>query len=138
MEALPATELPTGPDWQYAPKWDGFRCLAFRDGTRVDLMSKAAKPLTRFFPELVASLANLDADKFVLDGEIVVPLDGGLSFDHLLMRIHPAESRIQKLSRETSAVFLVFAGKAPGGPSRWSTKRSTAMAVFNAAAFSAS
>jgi ATP-dependent DNA ligase len=108
MEALPATELPSGPEWQYEPKWDGFRCLAFRDGKSVDLMSKAQKPLTRYFPELVAALAALKARQFVVDGEIVIPSDGGLSFDHLLQRIHPAASRIQKLSQLTPSVFIVF------------------------------
>src|SRR5580704_2480520 len=108
MEGQPAAELPTGPQWQYEPKWDGFRCLAFRDGRRVDLMSKSAKPLTRYFPELVQTLAALKAQRFVLDGEIVIPVDGGLSFDQLLMRIHPAASRIEKLSRETPCVFIVF------------------------------
>ena len=108
MEALPATELPSGPEWQYEPKWDGFRCLAFRDGKRVDLMSKSQKPLTRYFPELVAALAALRAQRFVLDGEIVIPSDGGLSFDHLLQRIHPAASRIAKLSKSTPAVYIVF------------------------------
>jgi ATP-dependent DNA ligase len=108
MEALPATELPAGSEWQYEPKWDGFRCLAFRDRKRIELQSKSGKPLTRYFPELGAALTDLEGDKFVLDGEIVIPVDGGLSFDHLLMRIHPAASRIQKLSRETPAVFIVF------------------------------
>ena len=108
MEALPARELPTGPEWQYEPKWDGFRCLAFRDGKRVELMSKGGKPLTRYFPELVDALSALHAKEFVLDGEIVIPVDGTLSFDHLLMRIHPAASRVQKLSRETPSTFIVF------------------------------
>ena len=81
MEALPASELPTGPEWQYEPKWDGFRCLAFRDGKRVELMSKSGKPLTRYFPELVRTLSGLPAEQFVLDGEIVIPVDGTLSFD---------------------------------------------------------
>jgi len=108
MEALPASELPAGAEWQYEPKWDGFRCVAFRDGKKVDLQSKSGKPLTRYFPELVAALLDLRAGKFVMDGEIVIPVDGGLSFNHLLMRIHPAASRIQKLSRETPAVFIVF------------------------------
>ncbi len=108
MEAQPASELPTGPDWQYEPKWDGFRCLAFRDGKRIDLESKSGKPLTRYFPELVAALKTLAAKKFVLDGEIVIPVDRSLSFDHLLMRIHPAASRIRKLSVETPCVFIVF------------------------------
>ncbi|HEX6803318.1 MAG TPA: ATP-dependent DNA ligase [Terriglobales bacterium] len=108
MEAQPATELPAGSEWQYEPKWDGFRCLAFRDGKRVDLESKSSKPLTRYFPELVDALLALDAEQFVLDGEIVIPFDGGLSFDQLLMRIHPAASRIQKLSKETPSTFIVF------------------------------
>ncbi len=108
MEAEPATELPKGPLWQYEPKWDGFRCLAFREGGRIQLQSKSQKPLARYFPELVDSLASLTAKSFVLDGEIVIPVDGHLCFDKLLMRIHPAASRIQKLSRETPCVFIIF------------------------------
>lgn len=108
MEAMPAAELPSGSQWEFEPKWDGFRCLAFRDGTKVDLESKSGKPLTRYFPELVASLRALPAKQFVLDGEIVIPLNGNLSFDSLLMRIHPAESRIQKLSKESPAVYIAF------------------------------
>ena len=108
MEALPASELPAGPEWQYEPKWDGFRCLAFRDGERVDLQSKSGKPLTRYFPELVAALLALKPKKFVLDGEIVISVDGDLSFDELLMRIHPAASRVLKLSQEHPCVFIVF------------------------------
>jgi ATP-dependent DNA ligase len=108
MEAQPATELPTGADWQYEPKWDGFRCLAFRDGSRIELMSKAAKPLTRYFPELAANLTSVSGKRFVLDGEIVIAEDGKLSFDALLMRIHPAASRIQKLSAATPSTFIVF------------------------------
>ena len=108
MEAEPATDLPKGPQWQYEPKWDGFRCLAFRDGGKIQLQSKSQKPLSRYFPELDESLAALKAKSFVLDGEIVIPVDGHLSFDKLLMRIHPAASRIQKLSRETPCVFIIF------------------------------
>jgi ATP-dependent DNA ligase len=108
MEALPASELPTGPGWQYEPKWDGFRCLTLRDGKRVDLMSKSGKPLSRYFPELVAALDELQPKRFVLDGEIVIPLNGSLSFDNLLMRIHPAASRIEKLSKDTPCMYLVF------------------------------
>ena len=108
MEAMPESELPVGPEWHYEPKWDGFRCLAFRDGARVDLESKSQKPLTRYFPELVEALSKMPARRFVLDGEIVIPADGGLSFDDLLMRIHPAASRIQRLSRETPCVYIVF------------------------------
>jgi ATP-dependent DNA ligase len=108
MEAQPAAALPTGPDWQYEPKWDGFRCLAFRDGNHIDLMSKAAKPLTRYFPELAANLSRVKARNFVLDGEIVIAEDGKLSFDSLLMRIHPAASRIKKLSEATPSTFIIF------------------------------
>ncbi len=108
MEAAPATSLPEGAQWQYEPKWDGFRCLAFRDQGRIDLQSKSGKPLTRYFPELVAALGKMRAAKFVLDGEIVIPVDGDLSFDQLLMRIHPSASRVEKLSGETPCVFIVF------------------------------
>ena len=108
MEALLVDELPTGDEWQYEPKWDGFRCLAFRDGTKVDVMSKAGKPLTRYFPELVEMLLQVRAKRFVLDGEIVVPKDGELSFDELLLRIHPAASRIKLLSTESPASLIVF------------------------------
>jgi ATP-dependent DNA ligase len=108
MEAEPAADLPSGLKWQYEPKWDGFRCIAFRDGTRVDLQSKSGKPLTRYFPELAAALLALKPRQFVLDGEIVIPIDGHLSFDELLMRIHPAASRVLKLSQEHPCVFIVF------------------------------
>jgi ATP-dependent DNA ligase len=108
MEALPAPQLPAGREWHYEPKWDGFRCLAFRDARRIELQSKSQKPLTRYFPELVASLAELKPQTFVLDGEIVIPIDGHLSFDDLLMRIHPAAARIRKLSESTPSVFIVF------------------------------
>jgi ATP-dependent DNA ligase len=108
MEARPAEELPQGNEWQYEPKWDGFRCLAFRDGKKVELQSKSQKPLTRYFPELAASLAKLAAAKFILDGEIVIPVKGGLSFDDLLQRIHPAASRVKLLSEQTPSVFIVF------------------------------
>jgi ATP-dependent DNA ligase len=108
MEALLVDELPTGDEWQYEPKWDGFRCLAFRDGAKVDVMSKAGKPLTRYFPELVEMLLQIRAKRFVLDGEIVVPKDGELSFDELLLRIHPAASRIKLLSTESPASIVLF------------------------------
>jgi ATP-dependent DNA ligase len=108
MEADLASELPAGSEWQYEPKWDGFRCIAFRDGSKIEMLSKSQKPLTRYFPELVAGLAALKAKQFVLDGEIVVPVNGNLSFDDLLQRIHPAASRIQKLSQVTPCAFIVF------------------------------
>lgn len=108
MEALSVDKIPEGPTWQYEPKWDGFRCLAFRDGARIDLQSKSSQPLTRYFPELVAALTALKAPRFVLDGEIVVPLGRAFSFDALLQRIHPAASRVQKLADETPALLIVF------------------------------
>ena len=108
MEAKLVSELPTGSEWQYEPKWDGFRCLAFRDNDKVDLMSKAGKPLARYFPELVETLLAVEATRFVLDGEIVIPHDGSLSFDELLLRIHPAKSRITKLAQERPATLIVF------------------------------
>src|SRR6267154_2670826 len=89
MEALPASELPAGAEWQYEPKWDGFRCVAFREGQTVELQSKAGQTLTRYFPELVAALLKLKVQKFVLDGEIILLIDGKLSFDDLLQRITP-------------------------------------------------
>ena len=108
MEAATKSEIPVGDGWQYEPKWDGFRCLAFRDGDDVRLQSKSGQPLERYFPEVVAALLTLEAPRFVLDGEIVVPVRGALSFDDLLQRIHPAASRIAKLSTETPAVYIVF------------------------------
>jgi len=108
MEAAQAASLPVGPQWQYEPKWDGFRCLAFRGDKKVDLQSKSGKPLTRYFPELVAALSRLRITQFVLDGEIVIPANGDLSFDQLLMRIHPSATRVEKLSRETPCVFIIF------------------------------
>jgi ATP-dependent DNA ligase len=108
MEAESSGEIPHGDEWQYEPKWDGFRCLAFRDGEHVELMSKAGKPLARYFPDVVAAMRELTAPRFVLDGEIVVPIGNALSFDDLLMRIHPAESRVAKLAAETPATFVAF------------------------------
>src|SRR5438132_9483156 len=108
MEAKSAEKLPSGDNWQYEPKWDGFRCIAFRDGDRVDLQSKSGQPLSRYFPELVDPLLKLKPKQFVLDGEIVVPVEGHLSFDDLLMRIHPAASRVQKLAKEHPATLIVF------------------------------
>src|ERR1043166_8493307 len=107
-EARAVKELPRGPGWLYEPKWDGFRCLAFRRGDEIILQSKAGQPLTRYFPEIVAALRALPARKFVLDGEIVIRSGAGLDFDALLQRIHPAASRIQRLSQETPATYMVF------------------------------
>src|SRR5438309_5520259 len=107
-EAKSVNEIPRGPGWLYEPKWDGFRCLAFRNGKEVLLQSKAGQPLGRYFPELVAALSELPERRFVLDGEIVIFSEGHLSFDDLLLRIHPAESRIRKLSAESPASFMCF------------------------------
>ncbi|MDP9201651.1 MAG: hypothetical protein M3P26_06930 [Gemmatimonadota bacterium] len=103
MEAVSVPTIPEGSGWQYEPKWDGFRCLVFRDGRKVRLQSKAGQPLDRYFHELVEQFQSLGPSKFVLDGEIVVPVDGDLSFDDLLLRIHPGASRIAKLAAETPA-----------------------------------
>jgi ATP-dependent DNA ligase len=108
MEAHIADELPDGSGWQFEPKWDGFRCLAFRHGGEVDLRAKSGKPLGRYFPEMIEALRALDADNFVLDGELVIPAGGSLSFDALQMRLHPAESRIRRLAAETPALFILF------------------------------
>ena len=108
MEARSVDEVPAGPDWQYEPKWDGFRALVFRDGDQVELQSKSGQPLTRYYPELVAAVRALKARAFVLDAEIVVPAGKVFSFDALLQRIHPAQSRIQKLAVETPAMLIVF------------------------------
>jgi ATP-dependent DNA ligase len=108
MEALLVSEIPAGDNWEYEPKWDGFRCLAFRDGKKIELQSKSGQALARYFPEIVEALLKLKASKFILDGELVIPVKGGLSFDDLLQRIHPAASRVAKLSQETPAHFIVF------------------------------
>lgn len=108
MEATLINELPRGEGWQYEPKWDGFRCLAFKEGNEIDLQSKSGRELGRYFPEIIEYLRNLEAPGFVLDSEIVVPSGNEFSFDDLLQRIHPAASRIKRLARETPAVMIVF------------------------------
>jgi len=108
MDALLVAEIPVGEEWQYEPKWDGFRALVFRDGEKVDLQSKKGQPLGRYFPEIVEAVGKLASKKFVLDGELVIPQEKSLSFDDLLQRIHPSESRIKKLSKETPAVLILF------------------------------
>ena len=108
MEALTADEIPSPPGWQYEPKWDGFRCLVFRDGDKVILQSKAGKPLTRYFPDVVDAVKAVRAKQFVVDGEIVVPVKKALSFDDLLQRIHPAASRVRMLAETTPALLLLF------------------------------
>ena len=101
-------EIPSGPDWQYEPKWDGFRCIAFRDAENVYLQSKAGQPLARYFPDIVEALAKLPAKNFVLDGELAIPVNGALSFDELQLRLHPAASRVAKLAAAHPAIFIVF------------------------------
>ncbi|HEX2147117.1 MAG TPA: ATP-dependent DNA ligase, partial [Pseudorhizobium sp.] len=108
MEARSAEQLPDDDGWQYEPKWDGFRCLAFKHGSRIDLRAKSGKPLGRYFPEVIDHLASLDTDQFVLDGELVIEREGRLSFDALQMRLHPAESRIRRLAGETPAKLILF------------------------------
>src|SRR5579871_18122 len=108
MEAKLVDALPTEGDWQFEPKWDGFRCLASRSGKAVQLMAKSGKPLSRYFPEIVAAFAAINPDDFILDGELLIPVGKSLSFDALQMRLHPAQSRIDKLSTETPALFMAF------------------------------
>jgi ATP-dependent DNA ligase len=108
MEARSADDIPVGDSWQYEPKWDGFRCLAFRDGRDVYLQSKAGQPLARYFPDVVAQLLKLKAKRFVLDGELVIPIGNALSFDELQLRLHPAASRVQKLAAAHPALLIVF------------------------------
>ncbi len=108
VEAKAVASLPTDSGWQFEPKWDGFRCIAFKSGDAVALQAKSGKPLGRYFPEVVAHLAGLKAPRFVLDGELMVPDGGGFSFDALGQRIHPAASRIAKLSKDTPALLAAF------------------------------
>jgi ATP-dependent DNA ligase len=108
MEARSVEEIPEGPEWQYEPKWDGFRCILTRDGDEVAMLSKSGQDLSRYFPEIVSAALSLRAKNFVLDGEIVVPVGGQSSFDDLLQRIHPAASRVRKLAAEMPALYLAF------------------------------
>jgi ATP-dependent DNA ligase len=108
MESRAEEELPSGAGWQYEPKWDGFRCLAFKDGRKVDLLSRNQRALNRYFPELVDAFQALTSKRLVLDGEIVLILDDEVSFEALQLRLHPAASRITKLAAETPANFVAF------------------------------
>ena len=108
MEARSVEDIPTGEEWQYEPKWDGFRCLAFRDGDKIFLQSKNGQPLARYFPDVVTNVAKLPQQQFVLDGELVIPIGGALSFDELQLRLHPAASRVQKLAAAHPAVYILF------------------------------
>ena len=117
MEALLAAELPEGQGWQYEPKWDGFRCLARRDGDKVTLTSKSGKPLARYFPEIAEMLRGLKSKQFLLDGELIIPSGDALSFEALQLRLHPAESRVRKLAKETPAELMIFDLLEQGGKS---------------------
>jgi ATP-dependent DNA ligase len=108
MEARSVDALPRGAEWQYEPKWDGFRCLLLRSGDRVRLQSKAERNLARYFPEIAEMALNFAETQFTLDGELVIPVGRHFSFDDLLQRIHPAASRIKRLAAETPALFLAF------------------------------
>lgn len=108
MEARSVDEIPTGDEWQYEPKWDGFRCLVFRDRDRIYLQSKNGQPLARYFPDVAGNMAKLPQQQFVLDGELVIPVSGALSFDELQLRFHPAASRVQKLAAAHPALFVAF------------------------------
>jgi ATP-dependent DNA ligase len=135
MEALLAAELPDGEGWQFEPKWDGFRCLAHRDGAEITLTSKSGKPLGRYFPEVIDILAKVKAPRFLLDGELIISLGDALSFEALQLRLHPAESRVRRLAHETPAELMLFDlleldGKSLGGePLR---KRRAALERFHA------
>jgi ATP-dependent DNA ligase len=108
MLAKAATKLPTGDGFYYEPKWDGFRCIVFRDGDEVELGSRNERPLTRYFPEVVAAVKEALPERCVVDGEIVVPREDRLHFESLLQRIHPAESRVNLLAEQTPAHFVAF------------------------------
>src|SRR6266545_3142338 len=108
MEARSVEEIPTGDGWQYEPKWDGFRCLAFRNGDKIFLQSKNGQPLARYFPDVAEAVARLPAKYLVLDGELVVRIRSALSFDELQLRLHPAASRVAKLAKAHPAIYIVF------------------------------
>src|SRR5258708_20988799 len=108
MESKLVDKLPDGPDWQFEPKWDGFRCLAFRAGDAVELRAKSGKSLSRYFPEMVASLRALPARRFVLDGELPVPQGAPLPFHPLHIPLHPPQPPIPNLSAETPAIYILF------------------------------
>ena len=108
MEAKPVAALPAGEGWQFEPKWDGFRCLVFRDGGDVELQSKAGRPLGRYFPEVAAQIAALPQQRFALDSELIIAVGGKLSFEALQLRLHPAESRVRRLAAETPARLMLF------------------------------
>src|SRR5438094_369160 len=108
MEAKLVDEVPRGEDWWLEPKWDGFRCLAFRAGDEVALRAKSGKPLARYFPDIVAALKALPVERFVVDGELTISVSGELSFEALQLRLHPAASRVRKLAAEHPACLVLF------------------------------
>jgi len=108
METRHAQRIPEGAGWTYEPKWDGFRCVAFRDGKNVELQSKSGETLTRYFPEIVSALLEASAQRFVVDGELMIVEGESGDFDALLQRIHPAESRVRRLAAETPATYVLF------------------------------
>lgn len=115
MEALLAAELPDGPGWQFEPKWDGFRCIARRNGDAIEMISRSGKPLGRYFPEVLEMLGEVREPHFILDGELIIPVEDRLDFEALQMRLHPAESRVRKLSKETPAQLMLFDALEIGG-----------------------
>ena len=117
MEALLAAELPDGEGWQYEPKWDGFRCIARRNGDTVEMISRSGRPLGRYFPEVLEILGHMKERRFTIDGELIIPLDDRLDFEALQMRLHPAESRVRKLAKETPAQLMLFDVLEIGGKS---------------------
>jgi ATP-dependent DNA ligase len=106
--ARSAKELPSGEGWCYEPKWDGFRTIAFRDGAKVHLQSRGGRPMNRYFPEVVEQVLELPGKRLVVDGEMIVVVDGVQEFDLLSQRIHPAASRVERLAHETPAAFVAF------------------------------
>jgi ATP-dependent DNA ligase len=106
--ARPAKELPEGAEWRYEPKWDGFRTIVFRDGDDVYLQSRNGRPMNRYFPEIIPQVVELPGERLVLDGELIVVVDGIQEFDLLGQRIHPAKSRVEMLAKKTPAAFVAF------------------------------
>ena len=106
--ARSAKELPEGEGWRYEPKWDGFRTLVFRDGDDVHLQSRTGKEMNRYFPEVVDQVRAMAPERAVLDGEVIVVVDGVQEFDKLSQRIHPAASRVERLAKETPAAYVAF------------------------------
>src|SRR3954469_12071936 len=106
--AKSAKDLPEGESWRYEPKWDGFRTIVFRDGDDVQLQSRNGRPMNRYFPEVIPQVLSLPGERLVLDGELIVVVDGIQEFDLLGQRIHPAKSRVEMLAEKTPAAFVAF------------------------------